>query len=224
MVLSPQDIHDKEFSTKMRGYNIDEVNDFLDQIIKDYQLILKENNDLKSENSIINKKLKYFDSVKDSLNQSIIVAQEAADKLKKNSEKNAKEITEEAMLKSRNIINQANEKANKVIDNSSKQTKKLIMLNNDIVSKNDIFVKKIKQFSNDYFNFVNNFRIEDVASNLKSSLDDANNFVNNIDISNVNSIEYDSEDSSNDNEIVFTNNSNEVMSTTFYPDGTFKNN
>lgn len=28
MVLSPVDIHNKEFSTKLRGYNIDEVNDF----------------------------------------------------------------------------------------------------------------------------------------------------------------------------------------------------
>ena len=39
MVLSPDDIHNKEFSTKLRGYNIDEVNDFLEQIIKDYQIV-----------------------------------------------------------------------------------------------------------------------------------------------------------------------------------------
>ncbi|MDN6596209.1 MAG: DivIVA domain-containing protein, partial [Lentilactobacillus parabuchneri] len=49
MVLSPQDIHNKEFSTKLRGYNVDEVNDFLDQVIKDYQIILQENKDLGSQ-------------------------------------------------------------------------------------------------------------------------------------------------------------------------------
>ncbi len=43
MVLSPLDIHNKEFSTKLRGYNVDEVNDFLEQIIKDYQITLDQN-------------------------------------------------------------------------------------------------------------------------------------------------------------------------------------
>ena len=35
MVLSPLDIHNKEFTRGFRGYNEDEVNEFLDQIIKD---------------------------------------------------------------------------------------------------------------------------------------------------------------------------------------------
>ena len=43
MSLTPLDIHNKEFHTKLRGYDQDEVNDFLDQIIKDYELVLKEN-------------------------------------------------------------------------------------------------------------------------------------------------------------------------------------
>ncbi|TCW41173.1 DivIVA domain-containing protein [Laceyella sacchari] len=34
--LTARDIHNKEFKRKMRGYDVDEVNHFLDQIIKDY--------------------------------------------------------------------------------------------------------------------------------------------------------------------------------------------
>lgn len=34
--LTAQDIHNKEFKVGLRGYNINEVNDFLDVIIKDY--------------------------------------------------------------------------------------------------------------------------------------------------------------------------------------------
>lgn len=34
--LTAQDIHNKEFKRSVRGYNIDEVNGFLDLIIKDY--------------------------------------------------------------------------------------------------------------------------------------------------------------------------------------------
>ena len=49
MALSPLDIHNKEFSSKMRGYDKDEVNDFLAQIVKDYSSLIKDNEGLKKE-------------------------------------------------------------------------------------------------------------------------------------------------------------------------------
>ena len=42
MPLTPLDIHNKEFSQGFRGYDEDEVNEFLDQIIKDYELVIRE--------------------------------------------------------------------------------------------------------------------------------------------------------------------------------------
>lgn len=42
MPLSPIDIHNKEFTKSFRGYAEDEVNEFLDQIIKDYEKLLRE--------------------------------------------------------------------------------------------------------------------------------------------------------------------------------------
>lgn len=42
MPLSPIDIHNKEFTKAFRGYAEDEVNEFLDQIIKDYEILLRE--------------------------------------------------------------------------------------------------------------------------------------------------------------------------------------
>ncbi|MFC4735727.1 cell division regulator GpsB [Bacillus daqingensis] len=35
--LTKNDIYEKEFKTSMRGYNQDEVDQFLDEIIKDYE-------------------------------------------------------------------------------------------------------------------------------------------------------------------------------------------
>lgn len=42
MPLTPLDIHNKEFSKGFRGYNEDEVNEFLDQIMKDLEILTKE--------------------------------------------------------------------------------------------------------------------------------------------------------------------------------------
>lgn len=45
-LLSPWDIHNKKFRIKWRGYDTDEVNDYLDLIIKDYQAMLSDIHDL----------------------------------------------------------------------------------------------------------------------------------------------------------------------------------
>jgi len=49
-MLTPEDIFEKEFKRSFRGYDIDEVNEFLDQVIQDYARLLEENKALKKEN------------------------------------------------------------------------------------------------------------------------------------------------------------------------------
>lgn len=52
MPLTPLDIHNKEFTRKIRGYDEDEVNEFLDQVIKDYETVIREKrNWMKKSNS-----------------------------------------------------------------------------------------------------------------------------------------------------------------------------
>nr|WP_285860684.1 MULTISPECIES: DivIVA domain-containing protein [Paenibacillus] len=47
--MTPLEIHNKEFSTVLRGYHQDEVNMFLDQIIRDYEMIEKIIRDLQKQ-------------------------------------------------------------------------------------------------------------------------------------------------------------------------------
>lgn len=144
MALTPLDIHNKEFHTRLRGYDQDEVNEFLDQIIKDYENILKENDRLNESLQQNQEKLKYFNDLKDSLNQSIIVAQEAADKVKANSQKEAEIINHEAQKQGQDIIDQANEKARHIIDEASKKAKRLAVETDDLRKQARIFRQKLQ--------------------------------------------------------------------------------
>ncbi|MFT9487208.1 MAG: DivIVA domain-containing protein [Tepidibacillus sp.] len=49
-MLTPEDIFEKEFKRSIRGYDVDEVNEFLDQVIQDYSRLIEENKALKKEN------------------------------------------------------------------------------------------------------------------------------------------------------------------------------
>lgn len=57
LVYSPKDILQKEFKTKMRGYDPVEVDEFLDNVIKDYETYNKEILKLQEENSRLAAKL-----------------------------------------------------------------------------------------------------------------------------------------------------------------------
>lgn len=144
MVLSPQDIHNKEFSSKLRGYNVDEVNDFLDQIIKDYQIVLQENKDLQMQLNESRDKLTYFNDLKDSLNQSIIVAQEAADKVKANSKKEAEITNREAQKQADDTVNTAQLKADKVLAEAAKRAKKLAIETDDLKKSTRVFRQRLQ--------------------------------------------------------------------------------
>lgn len=114
MPLTPLDIHNKEFSRRIRGYDEDEVNEFLDQVIKDYESVIRENKELNNQLLSIQERLDHFVNIEESLSKTIIVAQEAADDLKNNSKKESQLIIKEAEKNADRIINEALSKSRKV--------------------------------------------------------------------------------------------------------------
>ncbi len=145
--LTPLDIHNKEFSKGFRGYDEDEVNEFLDQVIKDYELVIREKKELESKLSELNEKLGHFTNIEETLNKSILIAQETAEDVKRNASKEAKLIVKEAEKNADRIINESLAKSRKIsieIEELKKQSKvfrnrfkMLIEAQLDLISNDD---------------------------------------------------------------------------------------
>ncbi|WP_119318919.1 DivIVA domain-containing protein [Companilactobacillus formosensis] len=125
MILSPVEIQDKEFDSKFRGYDRDQVDSFLKQAAQDYNLALQKNAQLEKELKETSEQLKYFTDMKDALNQSILVAQEAAEKVKNESEQEAQIIVEESQKKARDLLNQSTEKSNQILQDASDRARQV---------------------------------------------------------------------------------------------------
>lgn len=126
MALTPIDIHNKEFTRVFRGYDEDEVNSFLEQIIKEFEIIIREKKNLEEQLAAMKEKLGHFNTIEETLNKSIIVAQEAAEEVKNNAQKEAKLIIREAEKNADRIVNEALSKARKIaleIEELKKQSK-----------------------------------------------------------------------------------------------------
>ncbi len=126
MPLTPLDIHNKEFSRGFRGYDEDEVNEFLDQVIKDYEILIREKKELESKLNELDEKLGHFSNIEETLNKSILIAQQTAEEVKESANKEAKLIIKEAEKNADRIINEALSKSRKLkieLDDLRKQSK-----------------------------------------------------------------------------------------------------
>jgi cell division initiation protein len=124
--LTPLDIHNKEFSSKFRGYDEDEVNEFLDKVVKDYEMIIREKKDLEEKVNQLEEKLGHFTNIEETLNRSILVAQETAEEVKGNATKESKLIIKEAEKNADRIINEALSKSRRIamdVEELKKQAK-----------------------------------------------------------------------------------------------------
>jgi cell division initiation protein len=123
--LTPLDIHNKEFTRGFRGYSEDEVNDFLDQVIKDYETVIREKKSLEETVEKLEEKISYFKNIEETLNKSILIAQETGEEVKRTANKEARLIIKEAEKNADRIINESLSKSRKIsmeIDELKKQS------------------------------------------------------------------------------------------------------
>jgi len=110
MRITPMDIEQQEFSRSFRGYNEEEVDDFLDKIVKDYEELINENVRLNEEIEKIQEKLKEFSEIEETLRSALLNAQKSAEEMKGRVESEAKIIIEKAELEAKALKQQVFQK------------------------------------------------------------------------------------------------------------------
>ena len=107
-MITPIEIQNKEFRRTFRGYNEEEVDEFLKIITDDFQSLYRENMDLQEKVKLYQEQVSRYKSIEDTLNATLITAQSAAEDTCSAANKKAKIIVEEAQLQSKHIIDEAN--------------------------------------------------------------------------------------------------------------------
>ena len=145
MALTPQEIHAKEFTTsRSKWYDKAEVSDFLDQIVTDYDALMQENQTLKTQLAEADANAKQVEEMKQSVNSSILIAQEAADRLKKQTEAEAEATLQQAQTEAQKIVMEANAKANALLTDSQTKNEALVAEKEGLDKEMGAFKSKIE--------------------------------------------------------------------------------
>ena len=114
-MLKPMDIHNKEFKRVMRGYDVEEVDEFLDEIIVDFEKMQRELDVLKTQISNYSENMNNYREKELSLNNVMLSAQRFADQMVQDAERKAADIIANAEREAEKIIGGTQEKYNQIL-------------------------------------------------------------------------------------------------------------
>ncbi|MFL0246729.1 DivIVA domain-containing protein [Candidatus Clostridium stratigraminis] len=116
MKITPMDISNKEFKKVIRGYSSEEVDEFLDNIAEDYEALYKENSSLKEKMLGLNEKIEHYAKMETTIQNTLLLAQNAAEQSKQTAQKEADIIIRSANETSQRILDKAHNDVLKVND------------------------------------------------------------------------------------------------------------
>jgi cell division initiation protein len=114
MRLSPLLIKKQEFAKVMRGYDIDEVQTFLEKVASELEEVLAEKEQLKLEIQKLNGKVNEFHQIEKNLQDTLQQAQESSSKTFESTKKQTNLLIKEAEVKASQLIENAKDNANEI--------------------------------------------------------------------------------------------------------------
>ena len=106
-MYTPLDIENKKFSKQMmNGYSIDEVDDFLDELTVDYEKMYKESSESKKKIDELEKSIQHYKTIEGTLQNTLVMAQSAADEVKSLAKQQADQIVKEAEGSARKSVDE----------------------------------------------------------------------------------------------------------------------
>ena len=108
-MITPLDIENKKFAKQMmNGYNVDELDDFLDELTLDYGKLYKENAELKAQREELDSNVGKYKNIENTIQNTLIMAQKTADEVQEVAKKQAEQIIKDAEFQAKNSVEELN--------------------------------------------------------------------------------------------------------------------
>mgnify|MGYP001744092404 FL=1 len=144
MPITSLEIKDKTFGTRFRGFDPEEVDEFLDIVVRDYEDLVRSNHDKELHIKSLEERLSYFDEMKDSLSQSVLIAQDTAERVKQAASERSNNIIHQAEQDAQRLLEEAKYKANEILRQAADNAKKVAVETEELKNKSRVFHQRLK--------------------------------------------------------------------------------
>ena len=144
-MITPLDIENKKFNKQMmNGYNVEEVDEFLDELTEDYGKNYKELSTMNAKVEELENSLSHYKNIETTLQNTLIMAQSTSEEVKTVAKQQAEQILNEAKQQADELMRESKEAAKKALDELEAQIHLKEKEYNDLKKQFDIYRAKME--------------------------------------------------------------------------------
>ena len=150
-MITPSDIENKEFKRSKKGYDADEVDEFLDLIIVDMEQLIKENRRLKDELAKANNQVDKHMSSESSVYETLAAAKQLMNDIAASAERRAEILLKNAELEADLITREAKENISRYTEEGSRLMSRVDLLKERYRNMLRDELDRVDSVDNDFF-------------------------------------------------------------------------
>ena len=147
--MSGLEIQLKEFSKSLRGYDINEVKDFLDEVAKQIESLEFDNRSLKDRIREKELALMEYKEREGMLKDTMVTAQKVTDNIKKDANREAIQIITQAKINAEAIVREARQNMRRTIDEINRLKKQKVEIAASLRSTLESQLRMLNQFNSE---------------------------------------------------------------------------
>jgi cell division initiation protein len=125
MPIRPIDIRRKEFRNGFRGYDANQVDDFLDTVADEFERAYNENQRMREEVSGLRDRLQQFEDLEGSIRAALVHAEQAANDLRRSANREAEDVRASARREAEHAIRDAQNRSHQMLADSASRIERV---------------------------------------------------------------------------------------------------
>lgn len=174
MAIRPIDVRRKEFKNVFRGYDANQVDDFLDAVADEFERAYTENQRMREEISSLRERLQQFEELEESIRAALVHAEQAANDLRESARREAENLLESARREAELTIREAKTRSHQMLADSSGRVERVQESYEALQEAKRRFANDFRHLLKTYMEMLDSLEIstaKEIESSLRERLD-----------------------------------------------------
>src|SRR5918998_4592219 len=174
MPIRPIDIRRKEFRNGFRGYDANQVDDFLDTVADEFERTYNENQRMREEVSGLRDRLQQFEDLEGSIRAALVHAEQAANDLRRSANREAEDVRQSARREAEFTIKEAQNRSHQMLADSASRIERVQESYEALQEAKRGFANDFRHLLKTYMDMMENMEIvsaREIETSLRERLD-----------------------------------------------------
>ena len=174
MPIRPIDIRRKEFRNGFRGYDANQVDDFLDTVADEFERNYNENQRMREETNSLRERLQQFEDLEGSIRAALVHAEQAANDLRRSANREAEDVRQGARRDAELTVKDAQNRSHQMLADSSSRIERVQDSYEALQDAKKSFANDFRHLLKTYMDMMENMEVSsarEIEASLRERLD-----------------------------------------------------